>query len=73
MDIAELKQLTADALGKDITELSSNPEWDSLDKLEIIAHLHDVLGEKVNEVDGLDDFFDLESLANILRKSDLVA
>jgi hypothetical protein len=37
MNIAELKTVTAEALGKDPSLLPANPEWDSLDKLEIIG------------------------------------
>ena len=72
MDVTELRTLTAEALGKDPKAVPANPEWDSLDKLEIITHLHDTLGDKVNSVDGLDNFNDLESLAAILRESGLV-
>jgi len=72
MDVTELRTITAEALGKDPKTVSVNPEWDSLDKLEIITHLHDVLGDEVNSVEDLDNFNDLESLAAILRESGLV-
>lgn len=72
MNIDELKIVTADALGKDPSAVSANPQWDSLDKLEIITQLHDVFGEKVNDVSDLDNFSDLESLAAILRESGLI-
>ncbi len=72
MDVTELRKITAEALGKDIATVPENPEWDSLDKLEIITHLHDVFGEKVNDIDDLDDFEDLDSLARVLRSGGLV-
>ena len=72
MDVTELRTITAEALGKDPKTVSANPEWDSLDKLEIITHLHEVLGDEVNRVKDLDNFDDLESLAAILRESGLV-
>ena len=72
MDITELRTVTANALGKDPASLPANPAWDSLDKLEIITHLHDVLGDKADEVSDLDNFVDLESLAALLRESGLV-
>lgn len=72
MDIAELKIVTAAALGKDPATQPENPEWDSLDQLEIITHLHDVFGSKAAEIEDLENFHDLESLAAILRKSHLV-
>lgn len=72
MDIVELKNVTAAALGKDPASQSENPEWDSLDQLEIITHLHEVFGSKAADVEDLEDFHDLESLAGILRKSGLV-
>jgi acyl carrier protein len=72
MDVAELKRVTAEALGKDPATLPENPEWDSLDQLEIISHLHDVLGARANEIDDLDNFKDLESLASVLRQSGVV-
>jgi hypothetical protein len=72
MNIADLRIITAEALGKDPTLVPENPQWDSLDKLEIISHLHDVLGEDAQEVSDLDDFSDLESLVRLLRGSGLV-
>jgi acyl carrier protein len=72
MDVAELKTITAEALGKDPNTLPDNPQWDSLDQLEIISHLHDVLGDRANTIDDLENFSDLESLTEILRKSGLV-
>ncbi len=72
MNIAELKTVTAEALGKDPNSVPANPEWDSLDKLEIISHLHDVFGASANDVSDLDNFHDFESLASLLRESGLV-
>lgn len=72
MDIAQLKNLTSEALGKDPATVGDNPQWDSLDKLEIITHLHEVLGAEANKVDDLDNFRDLDSLAALLRGSGLV-
>lgn len=72
MDLTELRTVTAQALGKDPASVPANPEWDSLDKLEIITHLHDVLGDKANDVGDLDNFTDLESLAAILRERGLL-
>ena len=72
MDVAELKKVTAEALGKDPATLPENPEWDSLDQLEIISHLHDVLGASANQIEDLENFKDLEGLASVLRKSGVV-
>lgn len=72
MDVTELRKITADALGKDVVTEPENPEWDSLDKLEIISHLHDVFGESVNQIDDLDNFVDLNSLAALLSESGLI-
>jgi acyl carrier protein len=72
MDAAELKLVTAEALGKDPDSLPENPQWDSLDQLEIISHLHDVLGDRANTIDDLENFTDLESLTDVLRNSGLV-
>lgn len=72
MDIAELRTFTAEALGKDPATAPENPEWDSLDKLEIITHLHDLLGDAASGIANLDNFADLDSLAAILRERGLV-
>ena len=72
MNITELKTVTAEALGKDPLLLPANPEWVSLDKLEIITPLHEVFGASANDVGDLDNFKDLESLASLLRESGLV-
>ena len=72
MDVAELKKVTAEALGKDPATLPANPEWDSLDQLEIITHLHDMLGDRANSIDGLENFKDLDSLTEVLRRSGIV-
>ena len=72
MDISELRRVTAVAIGKDPEAQPENPEWDSLDQLEIITNLHEIFGSKAAEVDDLENFNDLESLAAVLRKSGLV-
>jgi acyl carrier protein len=72
MDMTELRTITAEALGKKVEDVGANPEWDSLDKLEIITHLHDVLGDSVKDLGDLDNFSDLESLAQLLREGGIV-
>ena len=72
MDVSELRTITAQALGKDPSTVPANPQWDSLDKLEIITHLHDVLADKASDVGDLDNFSDLDSLAALLRERGLV-
>ena len=72
MDISELRRVTAVAIGKDPATQPENPEWDSLDQLEIITHLHEVFGSKAADIEDLENFTDLESLAAVLRKSGLV-
>ena len=72
MDITALRTLTAEALGKDPATAPENPEWDSLDRLEIISHLHEVLGDDVNRIENLESFVDLETLAALLKENGLV-
>ena len=72
MDVTELRRVTAEALGKDPATVPENPEWDSLDQLEIISHLHEVLGSRANEIDDLENFKDLESLTAVLRTSGIL-
>jgi|GEM_PF-3295844 len=72
MDISELRRVTAEAIGKDPETQPDNPEWDSLDQLEIITNLHEVFGSKAADIEDLENFTDLESLAALLRKSGLV-
>jgi len=72
MDVPELRTITAEALGKDPNTVAENPQWDSLDKLEIITHLHDVLADGDKEIGDLDNFSDLESLAALLRERGFV-
>ena len=72
MDIVELHAVTARALGKDPAAVPENPEWDSLDRLEIITHLHEVLGDDVNRIENLESFVDLETLAALLKENGLV-
>lgn len=72
MDIVELHAVTARALGKDPAAVPENPEWDSLDKLEIITSLHDDFGDRFAQVTDLDGFTDLAGLAAVLRRSGLL-
>lgn len=73
MNIVELKELTDKALHQPPSQdgVPVKP-WDSLDQLEIITHLNEVLGDRVNQAEGLNNFEDLESLAAILREEGLL-
>lgn len=72
MEAAELRVLAVKALQKNPETEPANPQWDSLDKLEIISAIHDTFGEEVANLEDLDNFSDFESLLAILRKHDLV-
>jgi acyl carrier protein len=72
MKASELHSFTSRALGKDPAEVPENPNWDSLDQIELIAHLHDEFGEKLDNVEGLDTFNDLESLTVVLRDGGVI-
>ncbi len=72
MNASELRLLAITALQKNAETEPENPQWDSLDKLEIISAIHDTFGEKVADLDELDNFSDFESLLEILKKHNLV-
>lgn len=73
MSLDELTMLVSTALGKSPEIIARQTEdWDSLDRLEIITHLHDFLGEKANTLEGLNDFNNLDSLSEVMRKEGLV-
>jgi acyl carrier protein len=64
--------LAVTALQKNPETEPANPQWDSLDKLEIISAIHDTFGQDVADLDDLDNFSDFESLLTILKKHNLV-
>lgn len=72
MNASQLRLLALTALHKNPDTEPANPQWDSLDKLEIISTIHDTFGEKVADVDELDNFSDLDTLREILKKHNLV-
>lgn len=73
MNMAELTVLVGKALGKSPDIIARETEsWDSLDQLEIITHLHDALGEHTEQLEGLSNFNNLETLAAVLRKDGLI-
>ncbi|GAB2823900.1 hypothetical protein GCM10027022_13150 [Alpinimonas psychrophila] len=72
MNESELRLLAVLALQKDPETEPENPQWDSLDKLEIISALHDEFGDKVASLDELDNFSDFETLLEIMKKNNLV-
>lgn len=72
MNASELRKLAISALQKNPETEPDNPEWDSLDKLEIISAVHDTFREKVADIEDLDDFSDFESLYKILKGNNLV-
>lgn len=73
MSLDELTDIVSTALGKSRAVITGQTvDWDSLDRLEIITHLHDVLGEKASALEGLNDFNNLDTLAEVLRKDGFV-
>ena len=73
IDETELKTLIDTALGGVTAQgRPSEREWDSLDQLEITTHLHDELGERVNQIDALNSFEDLTALTTVLRAEGLL-
>lgn len=73
MNSSELRSLAITALQKNPESEPENPQWDSLDKLEILTAIHDTFGEKVSDLSELDNFSDFESLNEILKKHGLVS
>lgn len=73
MNSSELRILAITALQKNPETEPENPQWDSLDKLEIISAVHDAFGEKVSDLTELDNFSDFESLNEILKNHGLVS
>lgn len=70
---ADLKSLIDTALGGPTAAgAPSDREWDSLDQLEITTHLHDELGDKVNEIEALNSFETFDELVEILRAEGFV-
>ncbi|MRG60556.1 hypothetical protein GE115_11865 [Agromyces sp. CFH 90414] len=69
----DLKKLIDDALGGETpVGRPSDRDWDSLDQLEITTHLHDELGDRVNEIEGLNSFETFDQLVSILRAEGFV-
>lgn len=73
MDANVLRDLALKAIGKNPAAEVENPQFDSLDKLEIITALHDELGDAISGVDDLDNFTDLETLTNLLKAHGVIA
>ena len=70
---SDLKVIIDKALGgPSAAGRPSERQWDSLDQLEITTHLHDELGEKVNQVEALNSFENLDALSEILRAEGFV-
>ncbi len=72
MNASELRLLALSALQKNPETEPENPQFDSLDKLEIISAVHDTFGEKVTDLTELDNFSDFQTLLEILKKHNLV-
>ncbi|MBU1587290.1 MAG: hypothetical protein KKH51_05020 [Actinobacteria bacterium] len=72
MDMSELRRFTIESLGKNPDTEPAVPEWDSLDRLEIITNLHDKFGDAANEIPNLENFTDLDNLGEMLRERGLV-
>ncbi|MFC9559103.1 hypothetical protein [Agromyces sp. NPDC056965] len=73
LNTTDLKTLIDNALGGPTASGSpSERDWDSLDQLEITTHLHDELGDKVNEIDALNSFETFDQLVAILRAEGFV-
>lgn len=74
MNAQELAAFVNHALGKpDTYEWPADSAWDSLDQLEIITHLNDRLGDRVNTIEALNNVENLDQLTQILRAEGLVA
>lgn len=69
----ELRLFCIKSVGRSPEKESQNPAFDSLDKLEIISALHDKFGDAAGSINDLDNFFDLDSLFDILKTHELVS
>lgn len=72
MNKTELREFAIKTVGRTPEKEPENPQFDSLDKLEIISAVYDTFGDKANAIVELDNFSDLNSLFVILKKSNLV-
>lgn len=73
LSTTDLKSLIDKALGGPTAAgLPSERDWDSLDQLEITTHLHDELGDQVNELEALNSFENFDQLVDILRAEGFV-
>jgi acyl carrier protein len=72
MNKKELREFAIKAVGRSPEKEPENPQFDSLDKLEIISAVYDQFGDEANSITELDNFSDLETLFVILKESNLV-
>lgn len=72
MNKNELREFAIKAVGRSPEKEPENPQFDSLDKLEIISAVYDNFGDEANSVTELDNFYDFDSLFEILKANNLV-